>query len=105
MCELPARSIPGSEIAFVEKTRIFEATSPLHPADEDAVVTVHGLDAEELVADLAGPRGDVVACLRVARPQLEHLADGDRRPLPSSPRAAGLGRQRRARRRPSPRAR
>src|ERR1039458_7181577 len=95
ICELPARSMPGSEMALVEKTRtrgpwagaspttgaagcsMAPGLSSLGPANEDPVVSLGGDGTEEAVADLARPGRDVGLGLGVARPELEHLTDGD----------------------------
>src|SRR5512146_1310479 len=108
MWELPARSMPGSEIVFVENTRMrgtrlapaagasivvivpaswtaggvvppcppSRSVLPAAP-DEDPVVAVGLGIAEELVADLRRPRGDVGLRDRVGGPQLDDRADGD----------------------------
>src|ERR1035438_2931532 len=111
MCELPARSMPGSEIALVEKTRtrgpwagasatteaagcsMASGLSSLGPANEDALVPLRGDGTEKAVADLARPGLHVGLGLGIARPELEHLADSDARHrllgLQQRPRASG----------------
>src|SRR3990172_1789731 len=95
MCELPARSIPGAEMVFVENPRIrcpaldivtclpfpdslagLGRAALLAAPDEDAVVAFARAIAERLVADLLRPRGDVDLGHRIARPDLDHATDG-----------------------------
>src|SRR5450759_1518951 len=94
MCELPARSMPGSEMLFVEKTRIrgtkAGASTWASPATdavmgrrllathEDALVAVGDEHAEERMADLCGPRPDVALGDGVARPDLDDGSDRHR---------------------------
>src|SRR5512147_1430213 len=116
MWALPARSIPGSEMLCVEKTRIRGtnvdpsdggamamgavigsrllnppslagaasggprglASWDLLPAsDEDSVVAVGAQRAEELVANLAGPGGDVGLWDGIGRPDVDDGSDRD----------------------------
>ena len=115
MCELPARSIPGSEMLCVENTRIrgtnvaagggasivavafigrqLRSAGRLLAADhEDAVVAVGGDGAEELVADLGRPGADVGLGDRIGRPDLDDGADGHRaHPLLRFEERAGAG--------------
>src|SRR5674476_717466 len=85
-CRLPARSIPGSEMLMVEKTRILGmfSTAPESPdirgllrlAEEqvDRPGLVEG--AKEIVAHLLAPGRDVLQRSGIRRHDFHHVSDG-----------------------------
>src|ERR1019366_3280821 len=90
MCLLPARSMPGSEMLFVEKTRILGLNAvstmvvtagSLGLAQEELQVTGVVERTQELVAHLLAPRRQVLQRPGVGGEHLHHptdrnLADG-----------------------------
>src|SRR5450631_188296 len=87
MCLLPARSMPGSEMLFVEKTRILGlnpvstmvvTTGSLGLAQEELQVARVVDRAEEVVAHLLAPGRQVLQCPGVGG---EHLHDTAHRNL------------------------
>src|SRR5665647_641562 len=89
MCELPARSMPGSEMLLVLKTRMrgsygwpSGASAPvmsLHLLDKETHVAGFLDHAEVLVAHLLGPGGEVLGGATVGGLDLHDPADGDAR--------------------------
>src|SRR5450631_1888937 len=86
MCLLPARSMPGSEMLFVEKTRILglnpvsvavDTVSSLHLLEEELQVAGVVDRAEEVVAHLLAPGREVFQRSGVGGEHLHDAADRD----------------------------
>src|ERR1019366_8707423 len=84
MCLLPARSMPGSEMLFVEKTRILGlnpvstmvvTAGSLGLAKEELQVACVVHRAEKPVAHLLAPRGQVLQCPGVRGEHFHDTAD------------------------------
>src|SRR5664280_3478484 len=84
MCLLPARSMPGSEMLFVEKTRILGLNAvstmvvtagSLGLAKEELRVACVVDRAKELMTHLLAPRGQVLQCPGVGGEHFHDTAD------------------------------
>src|SRR5664280_76735 len=84
MCLLPARSMPGSEMLFVEKTRILGLNAvstmvvtagSIGLAKEELQVACVVDRTEELMTQLLAPRGQVLQCPGVGGEHFHDTAD------------------------------